>query len=204
MTAADDRESASQPTEAVESLSARVMAGDKVAESELFERYRRAVAALIERSIRRTEDAEDAFQQVFLLVIRKIRAGELRDPSRLSGFVCAVARNVAIDFGRKSARHAGAPISERIECARPDPLEQAVSSERAESARQTLQSLRPRDREVLQRFYLKGDDKESICRDMGVSSAGFDQMIFHARNRYRLKYVTQENRGSGGRIKKSR
>jgi RNA polymerase sigma-70 factor (ECF subfamily) len=40
-----------------------------------------------------------------------------------------------------------------------------------------------RDRVVLTRFYLQEDDKDVICRDLGLSPLHFDKVIFRARKR---------------------
>ncbi len=40
-----------------------------------------------------------------------------------------------------------------------------------------------RDRAIVQRFYLHEEDKETICRDLGVSSAQFNLVISRARQR---------------------
>jgi hypothetical protein len=42
-----------------------------------------------------------------------------------------------------------------------------------------------RDREVLVRFYLDDQDREKICRELGLSEEHFNRVIFRARNRFR-------------------
>ena len=42
-----------------------------------------------------------------------------------------------------------------------------------------------RDREVVKRFYLDEEDKDAICRDLGLSALHFDKVIFRARQRMR-------------------
>jgi RNA polymerase sigma-70 factor, ECF subfamily len=43
----------------------------------------------------------------------------------------------------------------------------------------------PRDRAILVRFYLDEDEKETICRDMGLSPLQFDKILHRARGRLR-------------------
>ena len=43
----------------------------------------------------------------------------------------------------------------------------------------------PRDREIVRRFYLDEEEKEAICRDLGLSPLHFDKVIFRARQRMR-------------------
>jgi hypothetical protein len=42
-----------------------------------------------------------------------------------------------------------------------------------------------RDREVLVRFYLDDEDRETICRELRLSEEHFNRVIFRARNRFR-------------------
>ena len=45
-----------------------------------------------------------------------------------------------------------------------------------------------RDREILFRFYLAEDDKERICRDLGLTAVHFNRVLFRARERFRELY----------------
>ena len=58
-----------------------------------------------------------------------------------------------------------------------------------------------RDRQILFRFYIAEDEKDSICRDLDLTSLHFNRVLFRARERYRDLYL--ETAGSrknpGGR-----
>src|SRR5690242_12552436 len=84
-------------------LVARIRGGECAAEGELVARYSRGVLVILRRSVRDGAAIDDIYQEVFLLAVQKIRAGEVRDPERLSGFICAIARNLAVENGRKRA-----------------------------------------------------------------------------------------------------
>jgi RNA polymerase sigma-70 factor, ECF subfamily len=67
----------------------------------------------------------------------------------------------------------------------------------AHKVRELIQSLSSvRDRRVLVRFYLEEDDKETICRDLGVSPLQFDKILHRARRRLRESLESQGLRGS--------
>ena len=54
----------------------------------------------------------------------------------------------------------------------------------AASVRSLIESLpTARDREIVKRFYLDEDEKDVICRDLGLSALHFDKVIFRARQR---------------------
>jgi RNA polymerase sigma-70 factor (ECF subfamily) len=163
----------------------RIIAGEAAAENELVTLYSRAIRALIARRAPQPDDAEDLYQQTMLTVLQKIRRGALRDPERLSGFVCSVARNVTTDFVRRPRLVRPLEFEAEPRASSPDPLHQTLERESGLQVREALRGLRPRDREILRRFYLAEETKADICRQMQLESKQFDQVIFHARLRLR-------------------
>src|SRR5262249_27402759 len=77
-------------------LVSRIRAGSRQAEAELVERYNHGVMIIIRREVRDTAVADDIYQEAFRIILEKIREGDIREPERLSGFVCGVARNLVI------------------------------------------------------------------------------------------------------------
>ena len=43
----------------------------------------------------------------------------------------------------------------------------------------------PRDREILRRFYIDEEDKDSVCRQLGIEPEHFHRVVFRARERFR-------------------
>jgi RNA polymerase sigma-70 factor (ECF subfamily) len=75
-----------------------------------------------------------------------------------------------------------------------------MSVERAALVRRVLAEMpSERDRQILFRFYLAEDDKESICLDLGLTSLHFNRVLFRARERYRELYEETAAGLSGGR-----
>jgi len=128
-------------------------------------------------------------QETFRLVLEKVRRGDLREAERLSGFVCSLARNLAIDYFRQAARR---ETLEDMEATRPlpdpapDQLSLLLQKEKAKAIRQVLKELKSeRDREVLYRFYIAEEEKDQICTDLGLSSLHFNRVLYRARERFR-------------------
>jgi len=166
----------------------RIIEGDRAAETELVSRYARGVRLIISRSSSDRSAIEDLSQETFRIALEKIRRGDVRDPERLSGFICSLARNLVVVHFRRMARTADADVPDRPDPA-PDPLDQLLALERAASARAVLAELgSERDRRILLRFYVAGDSKEAICADYGLSSLHFNRVLFRARERYRVLY----------------
>jgi RNA polymerase sigma-70 factor (ECF subfamily) len=169
----------------------RIRAGDRPAEDELVRRYQRGVGAVLRRAGADPATADDLSQETFATSLRKIRAGEVREPERLAGFVCSLARNLAIEHFRKagSRRTAGSPDADFASPA-PGPLEDLLRTERAAVVRKVLAEMpSERDRQVLFRFYLAEEEKDRICKDLGLSSLHFNRVVFRARERYRELYL---------------
>jgi RNA polymerase sigma-70 factor (ECF subfamily) len=171
-------------------LVGRILSGDVSAEAELVDRYHRGVNMILLRAAGQRSIAEDLVQDTFRLSLEKIRRGDLREPEKLSGFICNIARNLAIAHFRRTSRQetleeqAGlSPVSHE------DPLQHVLSAEKAAIVRRILDELRSsRDRDVLYRFYLAEQDKQQICRELGLTSLHFNRVLFRARERYKELY----------------
>lgn len=169
----------------------RIQHGDPEAEAEFVRRYRRGVMVIVARAGRRRVPVEDLSQDVLATAIGKVRAREIRDPERLSGFVAGLARMMAMDHIRKE-RSRGA-IEARMPPApgmqAPEALKLLLQQEQAAMVRAVLAELESdRDRDILFRFYLADDDKERICRDLGLTAVHFNRVLFRARARFRELY----------------
>lgn len=167
-----------------------IRAGDARAEEELVQRYSKGISIII-RKYGGSPALEDLSQETFRLALEKIRRGEVREPERLSGFICGLARNLAIDYQRRAKTYSVTGIESAMQMADPSPsqLDDLLQKEKAQLMRQALKKLRSeRDRQVLFRFYLTEEGKEEICADLGLTSLQFNRVIYRARERYRTLY----------------
>ena len=173
-------------------LVSRIRAGDRQAEAELVERYSRGVMIIIRREVHDTVAVEDIHQEGFRIVLEKIRRGDVREPEKLSGFVCGVARNLVIDHFRRATRQENnAVIDEAVSIPHPAPdqLQELLRKEKADLVRQVLKGMsNERDIQALYRFYIADDDKEQICADLGLTSLHFNRVLHRARERFRELY----------------
>jgi len=175
-----------------EELVERILRGDRSAESELVSRYQRGILVLLRNASRDPSVVEDLGQETLRVTIEKIRSGALREPGRLSGFVCAIARNLAIAHFRRLGSRPTSDLAEEpaIASADPDPLDEALRAERGNVVRRVLSELKSkRDRRILFLFYIAEDEKDAICADMGLTSRHFNRVLFRARERYRNLYL---------------
>jgi RNA polymerase sigma-70 factor (ECF subfamily) len=190
----------SDPT--IVDLVRRIVSGEPAAEAELVDRFSRALSFLSRRLTRDDTAAEDLYQDTFRLVIEKVRKGELREPERLPGFVSSMARNLFLGSARRSSRRQKwQGDSEATETA-PDPapgqLARLLVKEKAAAVRGVLGELKnDRDREILSRYYISGEDKEDICRDLELSDLHFNRVLFRARQRYKELFERRQGERYG-------
>jgi RNA polymerase sigma-70 factor (ECF subfamily) len=181
-------------------LVARIRDGDRGAEEELIARYSRGVALILRRSASVAVVVEDLYQEVFLRAVEKIRGGEVRDPERLSGFICGLARNLAIDYFRRRTSQAESLVDGHdiaVPDQSPSPLAQVLQIEDARRIRQVLGELpSERDRQVLHRFYIGEEDKDQICMDLKLTSLQFNRVLHRARERFRELYESRTGHSS--------
>ena len=178
-------------------LAERIRAGDPGAESELVGRYGAGLSYLLRKVTGNAVLSEDLLQETFRVALRRVRAGELREPEKLGGFLRQIAKNLARAEHRRGGRW------ESMDGAAADPVDpgesqlaQVIRTEEAGMVRRVLRELRSlRDRQLLYRFYIAEEEKEEICRDLGLSSLNFNLVLFRARERFRK--LVEEAEASG-------
>jgi RNA polymerase sigma-70 factor (ECF subfamily) len=154
-----------------------------------FYRDYAGLRSLIVRRVGDPEAAADIFHDAIVTTLQKLRNGKIDDPGLIGGYIYRVALNHLRNYRRKDkseltdARDVGA-LADQANV----PADTAVQrGQWAQVARDVLISLpTSRDREILIRFYLDEEDKDSICSSLGLSEGHFTRVIFRARNRFRL------------------
>lgn len=187
-----------------EDLVSRIRAGDRRAEERTVELYGRAVALLLDRHTNGRPEAEDLFQDTFRTALEKLRRGELREPGKLPGFLAGIARSLAIEHYRKTARRKTEPDSDAlldVTAAGAGQLGQILDRENAAIVRRVLHELNnARDRELLLRFYIGEEDKDRIAADHGLTSLQFNRVLHRARQRYRELFLERTGGNLPGMI----
>jgi len=122
------------------------------------------------------QNAEDGLHEVMLIVLDAAVRGTIRDPRRLAGFLRTVThRRVCAHIRLMAASRTTLPMEDRDQVVPrdqwPDALIQA--DERAAAATKLFSRLRPREREVLVRFYYREEGHGQICSEMGLTHTQF-------------------------------
>ena len=167
----------------------RIQQGDSMAEELLARRYGPKLDFILRRHVREQSLAADLRQEALIVVIERLRSDGLAEPDKLAAFLYQIAINLAKGEARTYFRRDTHPNFEAINrTATGEPLlgDRLERRQLGEIVRTLLDELRQeRDREILRRFYLREETKESICASLELSANHFDRVLYRARQRFR-------------------
>ena len=159
-----------------------------------------AVTALIEQNYvglrllvaRRCRDphvAADLLNEAVITTWAKWQAGKIERPEQIAGYVLQVTMNLLRNHRRAIAerpeKRADATKLQEL-AVEGEPGDETIEREIAVQVKRVIRDMSsPRDRAILVRFYLDEEEKETICRDMGLSPLQFDKILHRARGRLR-------------------
>ena len=174
-----DRSSTAEPgpeAEFARRIAAAAPGTDASAEAALYRLLAPRVRLYGRRHLRDDEEAHDLMQQVMVLAIEKLRAGELREPERIASFVFGACRMVTLEIRRGERRREallekyGADLG-IADISVPPRLDEARVAA-------CLQRLAVRERAVLLLSFYEEQPAEQVAAAMGLS-AGNVRVIRH-------------------------
>lgn len=134
------------------------------------------------------QELDDKVHDTFVVVVQAIRRGELREPSRLMGFVrTIVRRQVAAHIDKVvHIRRDQIDFDSTVRLADPEenPEQKAIFRERTDLINRVLGELSERDREILTRFYLLEQSQDQICSEMALTETQFRLLKSRAKARF--------------------
>jgi RNA polymerase sigma-70 factor (ECF subfamily) len=165
----------------------RVRRGDPSGMEDLYRVFSKGIRFYLCRQVG-PQDLDDKIHDLFLIITQSIQKGDLREPERLMGYVrTIVRRQVAghIDTAVQARRNQtdmeyGMALSDT----RPSPERRIIQEQNMDLAMRILNSLHPREREVLVRFYLREQTPEEICRDLELTETQFRLIKSRAKARF--------------------
>lgn len=149
------------------SLVERILQGDRSAEEELVQRYWRGVFLIVRARIRNRnpEEAYDLTQNTFMVVLQSIRAGKVREPEKLVGFIHGVASNLTNNF----LYHEVETCELDQEVPGRDPVELLEAADRHRKAQEAISSLSKLDQQILLGVLVDGVSLEEIAARLNMS-----------------------------------
>jgi RNA polymerase sigma-70 factor (ECF subfamily) len=160
----------------------RCQAGDDTAFAELVERYGPRLRYYLQRAFGRTDGAEDALQDVWFTVFRKVRG--LADPGAFPTWLYRIARNRACEVLRRR-RPFFRPMEEAEQVADPSALEPSFSPEDGQRIHAALDDLALEHREVLVLRFLEDMAYEDIAAVTGCPAGTVKSRLHNAKQALR-------------------
>lgn len=168
-----------------------ILAGEDGAVEKLFARYTRGLTFYFVRQFG-SQDVDDLVTETLTLVWEAIRAGSIREPERLAGFVMTIARRVGYRLieERTHSRQAESSIDHEpavfncLQAAAESPEDSLFKTQQQTVMLRVLRGMSRRDREVLHRFYLLEQTPEQIQEDMGMTDTQFRLTKHRAKSRF--------------------
>lgn len=159
-------------------------------EADELQRLREGVLALLHLRVNDRALAEDLCSETFRIVLERLREEPLRDADKLPAYLSLTARNLALnairDRKRQKTDTGRQDAIERVTDPAADPAEAMEAALLARMVRQLLEEIpNLRDREILVRTYLRDQDQEDICRDLGIDKDHYRRVVSRARARLR-------------------
>lgn len=187
--ALDEFGSNSGATEEVDwtQLVERIQRNESEALEELYRLFSRGIRFYFCRQLGRQE-LEDKVHDTFLIVVQTIQRGELREPSRLMGFVRTIVRRQVAAFIEKTTtrRREELDVDSGVRLAAPQmtPEQEVIDRQNSGIMEEILRESSRRDREILTRFYLLEQEPEQICLEMGINQTQFRLLKSRAKARF--------------------
>jgi len=135
-------------------------------ESELYQRFAPRVRMYGLKHLRDDAAAQDLSQEVLLVTIERLRAGEVRNPDQIGSFILGTSRMLA-DSSRRTARR-----RENLTAQFHSPAlfaEPALAPDDIEVVDRCLHQLGERDRRVLVLTFYVEKTSSQIAEELGVS-----------------------------------
>jgi RNA polymerase sigma-70 factor, ECF subfamily len=155
----------------------------------LIERNYVGLRLLVARRCRDPHVAADLLNEAVCTTWSKWQAGKIERPEQIAGYVLQVTMNLLRNHRRAIAERP----EKRADAAKlqdlpsdTQPADETIEREIAVQVKSVIRGMASqRDRAILVRFYLDEEDKEAICRDLGLSPLQFDKILHRARGRLR-------------------
>ncbi len=160
---------------------------DRAAIEGLIVKHYSGLRLLIQRRVGNAEVAADILNQAACTAWEKWQSGQVRRPEEIGGYIFQVAMNLLRNRRRSVAERADRRVDSEVLGRLPgeaDATDRWLEKKIAARVKRMLQELSsPRDREILVRFYLQEEEKDAICRDLGLAADQFDKVLHRARAR---------------------
>ena len=164
-------------------------------ESELYRRFAPRVRLYGLKHLRDRAAAEDLAQEVLLVTIERLRAGEIRNPDGIGSFILGTSRMLAGSTARKTRRRESLTAQFHAPSLYAEP---SLAADDIAVVERCLHALPERDRRVVVLTFYAEKTSPEIAEELGVTHT----VVRVARHRAleRLRECVHLRQGSGGQV----
>lgn len=161
----------------------QIGAGDRQAEAELFHRMAPRIRLYGLRHLRDEPAADDLTQQVLVITLEALRAGQLREPEKLASFVLGTSRLTVLNLRRGAQRKER--LLEQFGADMLAPVQPSLTHLDSEKLTRCLQELNERERTVVVMTFYDEQTGADVAGFLGVSEANVRVIRHRAIHRLR-------------------
>jgi RNA polymerase sigma-70 factor (ECF subfamily) len=170
----------------------RLASGDAETERHFTRYFGDLLAIKLRSRLRSPAEIEDAKQETFLRVMHALRQpGGIQSPGGFGSFVNSVCNNVLFELYRAHSRTT--PLEEETGAALPDPAVDVettitIDEDRAH-VRAVMETLPPKEKQLLQWLFFEECDKDEVCRRLGIDRNYLRVLLHRAKLRFKAEFV---------------
>jgi RNA polymerase sigma-70 factor (ECF subfamily) len=163
---ADTRSSTASDGDLARAIGSAAPGGAQAEESELYRRFAPRVRLYGRKHLRDAAAADDLAQQVLLVAIERLRAGEVRVPDEIGSFILGTSRMLAGSTARTARRRESLTTQFHVPELFAEPV---LATEDVAALERCLHALAERDRRVLVLTFYAEKTSPEIAEELGVT-----------------------------------
>jgi RNA polymerase sigma-70 factor (ECF subfamily) len=163
--------------------------GDPTTETHFADHFNPILLRMLSRKVRCADQARDLRQETLLRVLSIIRCGHgVRKPERFEIFVKKVCHNIVRETYRKQRRFVAlTALKDEPATDFPSAYARVLSGEIRGKVRRILSQLDANEQGILEAIFLREQDKDEICRRLGVTRGHLRVLLCRAKKRFRTR-----------------
>lgn len=163
--------------------------GDPAVEAHFVDHFSPILLRTLRRKVRSADQVRDLRQETFLRVLAAIRTGRgVQKPERFEIFVISVCNNIVRESYREQRRSVPLDDLESEPVADfPSPFAVVLAEETRGHVRRTLSRLELSEQEILEAMFLDEQNKDEICRRLGISRSYLRVLLHRAKKQFGLR-----------------
>lgn len=163
--------------------------GDPTIQMHFVNHFSPILLRKLQSQVRYADQARDLRQETFLRVLKAVSSGlGVRKPERFEVFVIGVCNNIVRESYRAQKRAVSLDALEAEPVADlPSPCTKVLAEETCDKVRKMIAQMKPVDRTLLKAVLLDKQDKDEVCRQLGVSRDYLRVLLCRAKKRFRAE-----------------